>query len=58
LASVVAGDYPRFTLVHWLMAFVSLLLLVVVWDHLSRDALTFLSWRATVERTGIDQILE
>src|SRR5262249_36863647 len=37
LASVVANAYPRFTIVHWLMALVTLFLLFVVWDHLSRD---------------------
>jgi hypothetical protein len=43
LASVVAGNYSRFNIVQWLMAAVTFLLLVVVWDHLSRDAITF-SW--------------
>ena len=41
LASVVAGDYPHFTIVQWLMALVTLFLLIMVWDHLSRDAMTF-----------------
>jgi hypothetical protein len=41
LASPVADDYPRFTVVQWLMALVTLFLLFVVWDHLSRDAMTF-----------------
>jgi hypothetical protein len=41
LASVVANAYPRFTIVHWLMALVTLFLLFVVWDHLARDAMTF-----------------
>src|SRR5579859_1173631 len=41
LASVVANGYSRFTVVQWLMAFVTLFLFIVVWDHLSRDAMTF-----------------
>ena len=41
LASVVAAQYPNFSVVQWLMALVTLFLFVMVWDHLSRDAMTF-----------------
>jgi hypothetical protein len=41
LATVVADNYRRFIVVQWLMALVTLFLLFVVWDHLSRDAMTF-----------------
>ncbi|HWE63483.1 MAG TPA: hypothetical protein VHB98_17350 [Chloroflexota bacterium] len=41
LASVVAVEYPHFSVVQWLMALVTLFLFVVLWDHLSRDAMTF-----------------
>ena len=52
LASVVANAYPRFTIVHWLMALVTLFLLFVVWDHLSRDAMTFV-WVPDFRDTAI-----
>lgn len=41
LAAVVDGDHRRFTIIHWLMTAVTFLLLIVVWDHLSTDAMTF-----------------
>src|SRR5258708_4548196 len=41
LATVVDDNHGRFTIIPWLMVTVTFLLLIVVWDLLSPDAMTF-----------------
>ncbi|MGZ3584237.1 MAG: hypothetical protein ACXVCT_15945 [Ktedonobacterales bacterium] len=41
LARVVADDYPRFTLVQWALVLLTFLILIIIWNHVTTDAMTW-----------------
>jgi len=41
LARVVADGYPEFTLVHWALVLLTFLILIIIWNHVTTDAMTW-----------------
>lgn len=41
LASVVADDYQGFTLVQWALVLLTFLILIIIWNHMTTDAMTW-----------------
>jgi hypothetical protein len=41
LARVVADGYPEFTLVQWALVLLTFLILIIIWNHVTTDAMTW-----------------
>jgi hypothetical protein len=41
LARVVADGYPRFTLAQWALVLLTFLILIIIWNHVTTDAMTW-----------------